>query len=321
MPQNNRKKIVVIGGGTGTFTVLSGLKKYPLKLSAIVSMADDGGSTKILREEFGVLPPGSVRPALVALAKNSEKTLADLFNFRFQKGCLKDHNFGNLLITALSTMYGDFEKAIQKAAKILNVKGEVIPATLDDARLYAVLENGQKIVGETNIDIPKHDGRLRIEKVYLQPPCRANRRALRAINRANLITIGPGDLFSSIIPNLLVKGIPEAVRKSRAKKVYICNLMNKFGETYNFTVLDFVKTIEKYLGENVIDYVILNKKKPSFQRIAKYERERASFVEYQKSDFKGRNFKIIEDNFLRLRGFIRHHPDKLAETIVKIIKL
>lgn len=312
-------KIVVIGGGTGTFTVLSGLKKYPNKLSAIVSMADNGGSTKVLREEFGILPPGSVRPALVALA-DSEKTLAELFNFRFAQGGLKGHNFGNLFITALSKMYGDFEKAIQEASKLLNIKGKVIPATLDDAQLCAILENGQEIVGETNIDIPKHNGRLSIKKIELRPCCRANKRAIQAIAQANLIVIGPGDLFSSILPNLLVKGISKAIKKSEAKKVYICNLMTKFGETNNFTALDFVQTLEKYLGADILDYVIINNKRPSIKRISKYEKEKAIFVEYQKSDFKNKKFQIIENNFLRPQGFIRHCPDKLARELFYLCK-
>jgi uncharacterized cofD-like protein len=217
-------------------------------------------------------------------------------------------------------MYDDFEKAIQEAGKLLNIKGEVIPATLDNARLCALLENGQEIIGETNIDIPKHDGRLKIKKVYLRPSCQTNKRALRAIAQARLIIIGPGDLFSSILPNLLVQGIPRAIRKSKAKKVYVCNLMTKFGETTGFRAVDFVKTLEKYLGSNTINYLILNDKRPSINRIRKYEKEKASYVEYEKSDFSNQKFQIIEDNFLRPRGFIRHHPDKLARAILGILK-
>ncbi|KPJ56778.1 hypothetical protein AMJ49_03845 [Parcubacteria bacterium DG_74_2] len=312
------KNIVVIGGGTGIFTVLSGLKKYPVNLSAIISMADDGGSTKILREEFGVLPPGSIRPALVALSDSSE-SLANLFNYRFSQGNLKNHNFGNLLITALSQMYGDFEKAIAEAGKLLNIKGKVIPSTLDSARLFAQLENGKIIKGETNIDIPKHNSKLKIENVFLKPKCKINKQASQTITKANLIIIGPGDLYTSIIPNLLVKQIPQAIQKSRAKKIYICNLMTKLGETNNFSGKDFVETIEKYLGKNVLNYVIFNNKKPSKARVIKYEKEKAGFVEYNKKDFENKNFQTIEANFLRNRGFIRHCPEKLAKTIMKIL--
>jgi len=320
---NLRKKIniVVIGGGTGTFTVLSGLKKYPnINLSAVVSMADDGGSTGILREEFGILPPGSVRPALVALAPYSEKALADLFQFRFTEGSFRGHNFGNLLITALFQMHGSFEKAIEEAGKILHIRGSVIPSTLDNARLCAELENGEIIRGETNIDVPKHDGNLRIKKVWLEPPCKANPRAIKAMRLADLIVIGPGDLFSSLLPNLLVKGIPEAIKKSRAKKVYICNMMTKFGETNGFSGRDFVDTIESYLGKDVFDFVVLNTKRPQQDRIAKYEREKAQFVRWKKTDFQGRKFSIISGNFLRPKGFIRHDSAKLAKVLIGLSK-
>lgn len=326
------KNVVVIGGGTGCFTVLSGLKKYAVNLSAIVTMADSGGSSRILREDFGILPPGDVRQALVALSQ-SEKLLADLFAYRFKDGGLAGHSFGNLLITALERIKGNFEKAIEEAGKILNIKGEVIPVTLQNTNLYAILENGQIIEGETNIDVPKHNPNLKIEKVYLKPKVKANERAKSAILKADLIVIGPGDLYTSIIPNLLIEGIPEAIRKSKAKKVHVCNLMTKFGETNNFTGLDFVREIEKYLGRPVkpsraaggpvlgkfLDYVIFNNKKPSISRIKKYEKEGATFVKYTKKNFKKEKFKIIEGNFLRKRGFIRHDPDKLAKVLLKIL--
>lgn len=317
---NRTKKIVVIGGGTGIFTVLTGLKKYPVDLSAIVSMADDGGSTKILREEFGVLPPGSVRPALIALS-HSEKLVADLFNYRFSQGSLKGHNLGNLLITALAKISGSFEEAIKLAGRLLNIRGEVLPSTLTNARLFAQLEDGEVIKGETNIDIPKHNGNLRIKKVWLAPICQANPQALKRILTADLIVIGPGDLFSSILPNLLVKRIPEAIKESPAKKVFVCNLMTKFGETTDFKGSDFIQVLENYLGREVLDFVIFNTKRPSLNRIKKYEKEKAVFVEYQKDDFRDRKFKIIEGNFLRPQGFIRHDPNKLAKVILDLCRL
>lgn len=315
--KKKQKNIVVIGGGTGTFTVLSGLKKYPVDLTAIVSMADDGGSTGMLREEFGILPPGSVRPALVALS-HSEKAVADLFNFRFKEGALKGHNFGNLLITAFADMYGNFERAVEEAGKILHVKGKVVPSTLDNAKLCAQLENGEVIRGETNIDVPRHDGSLGIVKVWLDPSCKANPRALEAILGADLVVIGPGDLFSSIVPNLLVEGIPEALQQARGKKVYVCNLMTKFGETNTFSAKDFVQTIEKYIGSDVLHVVLLNTGKASPERIAKYEKEKAQFVEWKSGDFRGKRYKIICGNFLRKSGFIRHDPDKLAHTLLDL---
>lgn len=312
------KNVVVIGGGTGTYTVLSGLKKYPLNLTAVVSMADDGGSTKVLREEFGILPPGSVRPALIALSQ-AEQPLSALFNFRFGNGSFNGHNFGNLFITALTKQLGSFEEAIEMAGKILNIKGRVIPSTLSDVRLFAKLENGEIIKGEENIDVPKHDAALKIQRVWLEPESTGNPRALDAIKEADLIVIGPGDVFSSIIPNFLAKGVKEALKKSKAKKVYVCNIMTKFGETGGFTSLDFFNTIEQYLGKGVIDYILINKKKPSRVRVKKYETEKAQFVEHDPKDFKGNPVKVFQKDLIRSEGFIRHDPDTLAKAIISLL--
>jgi uncharacterized cofD-like protein len=314
-----QKNIVVIGGGTGTYTVLTGLKKYPVNLTAIVSMADDGGSTKVLREEFGILPPGSVRPALVALAKTPQ-TLAQLFNFRFQKGTgLNGHNFGNLFLTALTQQFGNFEKALEEAGKILGIQGKVIPSTLQNIRLVAQLENGKIVRGEANIDVPKHDGRLRIHMLWLEPKATANPKAISAIKAADLIVIGPGDLFSSIIPNFLVQGIGEAVERSKAKKVYVCNIMTKFGETAGFLAKDFLDAIEQYLGKNSIDYILVNKTKPSRERVKKYEKEKAEFVRGYLKEFTGRKVKVVRGDFLRKKGFIRHDPDTLAKALFSLL--
>lgn len=327
-----KKNIVVIGGGTGVYTVLSGLKKYPVNLSAIVTMADNGGSSRILREDFGILPPGDVRRALVALSQ-SERVLASLFNYRFKKGGLAGHSFGNLFITALERIKGDFEKAIEEAGKILNIKGEVIPVTLQDTNLHAVLENGQVVKGEDNIDVPKHDSRLKIKKVYLKPKVKINPKARLAIVKADLIVIGPGDLYTSIIPNLLVKSISRSISKSRAKKVYICNLMTKLGETNNFTGSDFIDEVEKYLSwpakpsrerrgvvrGKLLNYVIFNNKRPSPARVVKYEKEGATFVKCNKDNFKNRKIQVIKGNFLRKNGLVRHDPNKLAKILLKIL--
>ncbi len=312
------KNVVVIGGGTGTYTVLTGLKKYPVNLTAIVSMADDGGSTKILREEFGILPPGSVRPALVALSQ-APKTLANLFNFRFDRGSLKGHNFGNLFITALTEHFSDFEKALEVAGKILQIKGEVIPSTLQGVRLVAKLENGKIVQGEANIDVPKHDGSLRIRRIWLEPNAGANPKAISAVKAADLIVVGPGDLFSSIVPNFLVKDIAKAFSRSKATKVYVCNIMTKFGETTGFKAHDFLSAIEAYAGKGTVDYMIINTRKPSSERIKKYEKERAEFVECNPRHFKGKKAKIIMENVVRAKGFIRHDPDKLARIIISLL--
>ncbi len=316
---NKTKNIVVIGGGTGTYTALLGLKKYPVNLTAIVSMVDDGGSTKVLREEFGVLPPGSVRPALVALS-HAPQALSNLFEFRFPEGTsgLGGHSFGNLFLTALAEQLGSFEEAIEEAGRILNIHGKVIPSTLEHCKLIAQLENGQVIEGETNIDIPKHDGNLKIEKVWLNPPCKGNAKAIEAIREADVIVIGPGDLFTSIMPNFLVEGIAQAVRENRAKKVFVCNLMTKFGETNGFTAQDFVEALERYLGEGVLTHIIINTKRPSPERVRKYEEAHAHFVEYTIKELRQRKLKVIEEDVLRPVGLIRHNSDALARIICKL---
>ena len=316
-----KKNVVVIGGGTGTYTVLSGLKKHPVHLSAVVAMADNGGSTKILREESHILPPGSVRPALIALSATESATLSNLFNFRFNEPSLHGHNFGNLFIRALTQQEGSFEKAIEKAEEILNTKGHVIPSTLQDCNLVAKLENGKIVKGEAAIDEPKHDGNLRVEKVWLEPKgkCKANPKALKAIREATLIVIGPGDLFTSILPNLLTTGFVGAVQKSKAKKVYVCNLMTKFGETNGYTALNFVDKLEEYLGKGILDYVLVNTKKPGIARIRKYEKEHAEFVKYNKNDFAEKPYQVITKSLLRKEGFVRHDSAALARVLISLL--
>lgn len=311
------KKIVVIGGGTGVFTVLTGLKKYSLDLVAIVTMADDGGSTGILREEFGVLPPGDVRRALVALAAADKKILSQLFNYRFYKGTgLSGHSFGNLMLTALEKITGSFMSAIKESERILGVKGKVLPSTLAKVRLYAQLENGQIIKGEKNIDVPQHDGRFSIKKIWLKPSGTLNPEAKDEILRADGIVIGPGDLYTSLLPNLLVKGMPQALKKSKAKKIYVVNLMTKYGETNGFEAGDFITEVEKYLGQGVLDYVLINNKRPSPRRVRKYALERSALVKIGRLPAKP---SPVLGDFLRYQGFIRHDPDKLAKAIVSLI--
>lgn len=314
-----QKKIVTIGGGTGTYVVLSALKHFDFDLSAIVSMCDDGGSTGRLRDDYGVLPPGDIRRSLIALSAAS-KPLRRLFDFRFENGAFEGHNFGNLFLTALEKNEGSFYRAVQTAAELLNVKGQVIPVTLSNVRLQAELENGEMISGETNIDIPKHDPTLRIKKIFLRPAAKPNRDALKAIQEANLIVIGPGDLYTSIIPNLLVTGIARAMRYARARKVYICNLMTKNGETNGFSVVDFLKTMESYLGADVINDVLVNVKKPGTVRLKRYAEEHAELVALPK-DYKDQLNKteMVKADLLTKSGLIRHDPKKLANKILNLL--
>ncbi len=314
-----KKKIVVIGGGTGVFTVLTGLRKYPAELTAIVTMADDGGSTGMLREDFGILPPGDVRRALIALSKTEDKILAELFTYRFKEGAgLYGHSFGNLMLAALERIVGDFEGGIAAAGKILGVEGGVIPVTKTFTKLFAELENGEVVRGESNIDMPSHDGRLKIKRIWLKPKAALNPSAKKAILDADLVVLGPGDLYTSVLPNVLVKGMPEAFKKTKAKKVYITNLMTKFGETNDFVASDFLKTIEIYLGKKVLDYVVANNQKPVPVRLRPYVKEKASFVELDSDNFPKKPL-LVSAPLARERGFLRHDPKRLARILWGLI--
>lgn len=319
---SKKSNIVVIGGGTGTFMVLSSLKEYPVNLTAIVSMADDGGSTGILRDQYGVLPPGDVRRALVALSQES-KTLRELFNYRFGAGDLEGHSFGNIFLSALEKISGNFASAVKEASRVLNLKGSVLPVTLDNIRLNAKLADGKIIKGETNIDIPRGRARARIEKVWLSSSAKINPEAKKAILSADMIVIGPGDLYTSIIPNFLVNGVSLAVKKSKAKKVYVCNLMTKYGETHGFRAEDFLGEIEKYLGLGVLDFAIFNKRSPHTSILARYKKEKAEFIEPPKI---GQHQmltiltkKIVLADLLAPGSFIRHDNKKLARVLISLL--
>lgn len=312
------KNIVCLGGGNAMpKVVLAGLKKYPVKISVICAMLDSGGSAGRLRKDYKIVSPGDIRRALLALA-NTSPVIENLFNYRFQTGSLRDHSFANLLITALELSTNDYEKTIKAVKKILNVKHQVLPSTLNKANLYAILENGKIISGEENIDIPKHNGNLKIKKVFLRPRPKAYPKALEVINRADLIVIGPGDLYSSLAQILLTDGIPRAIQKSKAKKVYLCNLMTKYGETNNFTVLDFTDEIEKYLGGEV-DYVIYNNASPQKEKIKKYKKEHPELLELVKVDENLPNEKFIGKNLLPKAGLIEHDPKKVAKALISLL--
>ena len=225
MANEKKLKIVVVGGGTGTYVVLSGLKKYPVDLTAIITMMDSGGSSGRLRDELGVLPPGDVRQCLVALA-NSSKLLRDMFNYRFEEGDLKGHTFGNIFLSTFVKTTGSMKKAIEEVGKILRIQGTVVPVTYANSDLCVEFEDGTIIEGETHIDeVEKMEKRTRIKRAFLKPSVAANPDAKEAIEKADVIVIGPGDLYTSIIPNLLVNGIKSAISNSKAKKIYVLNLI------------------------------------------------------------------------------------------------
>ena len=316
-----KKRVVVIGGGTGTFTVLSGLKKYPLDLAAVVTMADDGGSTGVLRDELGVLPPGDIRQCLVALSQ-SDKLMRALMNYRFTAGKLSGHSFGNLLLAALEKVTGSFDAAVEKAGEILRIEGRVIPATLENVTLVAHLKR-KTIRGEHRI---QHANLATLRRLALDPAARANPAAIQALKRANLIVIGPGDFFRSLIPTLLIRGIPEAIRTSKAKKVYVANLMTKRGHTEGFTVSDFDHTMTRYLGVPP-DYVIYNNRKPEARLLRRYAREGEVYAEsgaldhsrYIGADLISRTFPRQRPGDPIRRSFIRHDPGRLAATIARLL--
>lgn len=331
----SKKKVVVIGGGTGTYQVLVGLKKYPtIDLSAIVTMADSGGSTGRLREEFGMFPPGDIRRALLALSSLPirEKTLRRLFDFRFKNGKeLRGHSLGNIFLAALTQITGSPERAIEEAGRILNVSGSVLPVTLKDTHLYAILKDGTKIMGETNIDIREEKPEVPIQSVFLKPTPKVYSAAEEAILNADLIVLGPGDLYTSIIPNLLVRGVTSALAKSRGYLVFIINLMTKYGETNGFTARRFVDEIKHYLGPAAqkLKYVVINEEVGRGKSVSWYRKHKAEPVKDDLPDGKAGLKGVVE--FKVLRGdfsdkgnstihFIRHDPNKLARALIKLLE-
>ena len=310
------KNFVVIGGGTGSYTVLRGLKECPVNITAIVSMFDNGGSTGVLRDEHGVLPPGDIRRALVALSSETEY-MKMLFMHRFSQGkTLGGHSLGNLILVGLRDIFGSDDEAIKQAAKILKIEGNVLPVSLANSNLHAVLEDGTIIKGETNIDIPKHDGRLKIKKMYLSPPAKIYEDTKQALLEADTIVIGPGDLYTSIIPNLLVDGLREAIHASYAKKIYVCNLMTKYGETHQFSTSDHVKEIISYLG-CVPDYVICNNESFPEDLLARYAEEKAYPVVVDHSSLDMLGVKTVEAPLIG-ETLARHDSMKLAKLLYSL---
>ena len=311
------KKVVTMGGGTGHYTLLRGLKNYDVDLTAIVSVVDNGGSSGELRVEFGILPPADLRNCLLALADDvKSKDLMDLFAYRFKSnGDLANHNLGNLILTALIDKHKDTAKAVKAASNILNISGNVLPVSLDNVDLYAETSSGEKLNGQVQVSYPHKE--TKITKIWLEPEAYIYKESAEAIRDADLIVITPGDLYGSILPNLLIKGILEAIEESKAKIVYVCNLVTKQG-THNFKASDFKKEIEKYLGRE-IDFVICNTKKPTQNIQDKYKKEDSFFIE---PDLSGNN--IIKDELLEeleINNLItaRHNSEKTAKLIMGLI--
>lgn len=322
------KNIVTIGGGTGSYTVLSGLKTLPgVSLTALVSMADDGGSTGVLRDELGVLPAGDVRQCLVALSEHSD-AVRKLMNYRFDEGSLKGHSFGNIFLAALEKVTGDFVQGVEIASEILKVRGKVIPTTGNKADLLITLSDGTVLEGESKIQNTNIQD-IGIKSISYKNKVGLNENAKEAILKADYIIFGPGNYYCSVIPNLIVDGFKEAVGKSKAKVILPVNLTNKLGHTTRWKVSSYVNDIEKYLGK-LVDIILVNDEAPSKDQVERYKLEGGEGVLVE-DDFKDnrvvRGFllshvmpePIVADRSPNTRGFIRHDSEKLAKAISDII--
>ncbi len=312
------KKVVVIGGGTGTFTVLSGLKHIPnLDISVIVSMMDSGGSNRVIRDEFGLLPTSDIRQCILALASNnSDKTIRDLFNYRYTQGTgISGMTFGNLFMAALTDILSSQKLAIEETCRILDVKGKVIPVTFDNSQLVATYDNGVQVLGEHFIDEPnKKTIYHRITNLEVFPQASVNPDAAKAIAEADLIILGPGDLYTSILCNVVVDGVAKKIAKSKAKKLYIANIMTRFGQTDGFGLAEHIEEIEKYLGKGTLDYCLFNKMdRVSPKAIKWYKDNDATPV---KNNYKG-DVKVITKDLVSTAFYKRNPADKLTRSLVR----
>jgi uncharacterized cofD-like protein len=307
--------IVVIGGGTGLHTLLRGLKQYTSNITAVVTVFDSGGSSGQLRDEMGVLPPGDIRNCLVALSAR-ESLMTDLFQYRFRDGNLQGHSFGNLFITAMSEVTGDFPKAIEKSSEILAIRGKVLPSSIDDVTLCARLKNKQLVRGENHISESKYG----IENIFIQPSeVLPLPETIQAINKADAIILGPGSLYTSVICNLLVKNIPEAICQSTALKIYICNVMTQPGETEGYSASMHLEELIRYLRQNCINYALVNKSILSKKIALKYQKEGAYIVKDDLKEIYKNRTKVVRQDLLSQYNFARHDSEKIAKLILEII--
>jgi len=308
--------VVVLGGGTGLSVLLHGLKNYTSNITAIVTVADDGGSSGRLREEFDVLPPGDIRNCIVALA-DAEPLMRRLFQFRFKEGRdLKGHNFGNLFITAMSKVTGDFEQAVKESSRVLAIRGKVIPSTLSRIRLVAEHKNGELTKGESKIPEKANP----IKKVFLEPKdCEATGEALEAIRGADVIILGPGSLYTSVIPTLLINGIYQEVSRSKVLKIYVCNVMTQAGETDGYRASDHLNAIIYHTTKDIMNACIINTGGMPGGLLDRYKKENAERVEPDRQNIQKMGYKVIGANVIDARDYIRHDSHKLARIIMDSI--
>ena len=310
-------KVVTIGGGTGLSVLLRGLKKYPLEITAVVTVADDGGSSGKIRSDMNIPSPGDIRNVIAALS-DVEPYLEKMFQYRFDSGEVKGHPVGNLMIAAMTDIHGDFSTAVKVMSRILNVRGTVLPTTNDIATLNAVLSDGEIIRGESSIT--KAGGV--IDHVYITPSrVKPNEDVLKAIEEADYIIMGPGSLYTSIIPNLVISKVSEKIRESNAKKIYVCNVMTQHGETDNYTVSDHIVAINKHVEENIFDLVIANSREFDDSILSKYHKEKQESVKIDQEKIKELGIKLIKNNDVGIvdNNTIRHNADKVSELIYDYI--
>ena len=320
----NKINITTIGWWKGSYGMLSSLRnREDYSLSAIVSMSDSWGSTWVLRDEFQILPPWDVRRAVMWLS-GWHDLLKQLFDYRYGKeSSVWGHSLWNLLITAMADITGSFDKWLKQICRMFRVRWKVIPVTLDLSHLCVELEDGNNIIWETNIDEPKHDSNLKIKKAYLDPEVETNPKAIKAIEKSDLIIITFWDLYTSIIPNLLTKWLNKAIKNNKkAKVIYFCNLMTKKWETNNFEVIDFVDTLEKYLWKNILTHVVVNNSHISDEKMELYKRleEKEPVKIRDKSIFKAKSYEILERNLVYENMFVRHNFKKVALVIGEIVE-
>lgn len=319
----NDKNIVAIGGGTGLSVLLRGLKEKTQNITAIVTVADDGGGSGRLREDLGMLPPGDIRSCLVALA-NTEPTMEKLLQYRFKEGSLKGQNFGNLFLAAMNEIHGSFEKAVEETSNVLKITGKVLPVTLDNITLIAELEDGSIIEGESKIPLLSIKKKSKIKRIRTNPEISYPLKdAIDAILSADIIILGPGSLYTSIIPNLLVKDMVDIINNSKAKVVYVCNVMTQPGETDDFGVKDHVEAILNHSVNGFIDYCIVNNEEIPPNILSKYIGDKARPIYPKDADIaylEEKGIKVIADDFINIKDdLIRHNAKKLSETIIDLI--
>ncbi|HHV99689.1 MAG TPA: YvcK family protein [Clostridiaceae bacterium] len=316
----NGPKIIAIGGGTGLSTMLRGLKEFSSNITAVVTVADDGGGSGVLRQDLGMLPPGDIRNCVLALA-DTEPIMQQLLQYRFKEGMLKGQSFGNLFLAAMDGISSSFEEAVKKMCDVLAVTGRVLPVTLDNVQLCAELEDGTVICGESNIGKHNEWHPGKIKKVFLEPqPTKPLQEVLDAIKEADIIILGPGSLYTSIIPNLLVNGMCEALRNSEALKVYVCNVMTQPGETDGYSVFDHISAIEKHSFKGIIDCCIVNTADIPDYLKKKYNDDGAEMVRLDMELLNKAGIKVITGDYVSINNnYIRHNSRKLAATIVELV--